>query len=443
MTDTYKVALQPLHARKQLIANLSQSPIGTVVSHEVYEGVPTQLKIVRLPLDVPVYRMENGRTQTKQLAFLSEKKDLPSDYFSAGQENNVAQQTQHRILHAFAQEGGDSVTPIKDELARSKQTEPLLISPSGIVVNGNRRLAAMRELYSESSADYPTFSGVDCAILPQLTAEQEDDVEIDLQMRPETKLPYGWIDEAMKIRKRIGKDEDKLARRMRKKTKDLRKAVSALQYAEIYLQDWRKDPLNYALVEPGEQFFGDLVGRMQKKEGQLREANLRMAWILFDKRASLGGRIYEYNRVLGEKAVDVLAKVGERLEVDMPAEQDEGTEEEELEIDIGADDPATDGYDGLIALFDDNDRRDEVFDELRRVCQTIIDVGNEEKVGSSALVAARDANTRLTELDLTRADQKTFDAIDKQLVAIIERATDLRSKLASKKTPIKSADGVA
>jgi hypothetical protein len=56
---------------------------------------------------------------------------------------------QHGILSKLAREGGDTITPIITELERTKQTEPIFIIPSGVVVNGHRRLAAMRDLYTE------------------------------------------------------------------------------------------------------------------------------------------------------------------------------------------------------------------------------------------------------------------------------------------------------
>jgi hypothetical protein len=428
MSLGYKATVKPQHERKEYIAAQQGSSVGSYTSYEVYEGAPTHLPIVRLPLNVPIYRVANGRTQTQQLAYIEEKR-LAEDYFSNGQENETVQQVQHEILRKFAREGSESITPIIEELERTKQTEPLLITPAGVVVNGNRRLAAMRELYTERPADFPSFAHVECAVLPALSEEQVEDVEIRLQMRPETKLPYGWIDEALKIQKQMNanRKEDEIARLMRKRAGDIRKALSALKYAEIYLRDWRKKPHDYRLVEAGEQFFSDLVTRLRNKEGELLEANLRMAWMLFDNRQSLGSRIYDFNRVLGDRAADVLTKLAERIEIDLPTEGDEP--EEYLDIDLGEETPEVTTYGALIVALDDPDRRDEIADELRAVCQTIIDAGRTAKEGRSALGAVQDANTRLTEVDLTKADPKTYDGIDKHLDEVIHRSSDLKAKL--------------
>lgn len=429
----YQVNVKPVHERKDLITSLSAKPVcGEQPTFDVYEGQRTMLPVIRLPVDLPVYRMANARTQTEQLAHIAETKG-PANFFEAGQDNEEAQQAQHNILRGFASTTSGSVKPIIEELERTKQTEPIMITPSGVVVNGNRRLTAMRELYAERKAEFPTFAEVECMVLPPLTEDQIDDIETRLQERPETKLPYSWINETLKIRRQLekkSKKETDIADMRRKSVGDIRKSLSALNYAEIYLRDWCKAPNDYRLVEKGgEQFFSDLVPRLKGKEGPLLEANLRMAWLLFDNRDSLGGRIYNFNKVLGEKAEHVLAQLAERLDIeDEQIEDVEGVAEADLEIDLGGD-PVGNNYAPLLTLFDNPQRRDEVFDELKAVCQTVLDSGAQSKIGKAALRAAQDANTRLTEIDLTTADANTHAGIGKQLDEIVHRATALKSKL--------------
>lgn len=438
--SNYLTIVKPAHERKTLIDGLAVNPVcGMQPTFDVYEGQRTMLPVIRLPLDVPIYRMANARTQTEQLAYISEKK-CRGDFFSAGQDNEEAQQVQHLILKGFAKESSGSIKPIIEELERTKQTEPIMITQGGVVVNGNRRLAAMRELYSDRKSEFPTFAEVDCMVLPLLTEEQIDDIETRLQERPETKLPYSWINETLKMRRQLEqshRSEADIADIRRISIGDVKKALSALNYAEIYLRDWCKAPNDYRHVEKGgEQFFNDLVSRLKGKEGRLLEANMRMAWILFDNRESLGGRIYNFNKVLGEKAEQVLAQLAERLDVEDEWENGVDTEAEELEIDLG-EQSQSNGYSTLISLFDDQSRKEEIFDELKAVCQTILDTGQANKAGKAALRAAQDANTRLTEIDLSTADPNTHDGIVRQLEEIIHRATTLKNKILE----IKSRNG--
>ncbi|MFN3574591.1 MAG: hypothetical protein ACK4TR_13780 [Phenylobacterium sp.] len=422
----YKVQVRPKHERAGLIKTLAETPKRTTEDWFVYESKPVTLPVIMLPLDVPIYRMANGRTQTDQLIHIASAK-APADFFSKNEESVAAQQVQHGILARLGRDGTDSIVPIIEELERTGQTEPLLITPEGIALNGNRRLASMRELYA--SGKHPRFAEIECAILPPLTPDQLDDVEDRLQMRPETKLPYTWTNEAIRIRKRVqvkGKD-DVVAQLMNREKAYIRRAIEALSLADIYLSEWRKEPYNYALVSEGRQFFFDLPQRLKGKDGELREINMQIAWLLFDNRQSLGSRIYEFNKVLGDKIGDVISRLTERLQLEEASSESE-PEADDLEIDFG---PSASGqmYSSLRAAIADDQKRDDVVEELRVVCQSILDAGKASKEGKSALMAARDANTRLTEIDLTKADPGTYTGIDKQLEEVINRAGGLRAKL--------------
>jgi hypothetical protein len=139
----------------------------------VYEDKNTSLSVITLDIGLPIYRMANGRTQTDQLAYIADAKSDPT-FFSAHEEDVAAQRAQHKILSILADTGTESIMPISEELGRTGQTEPILITPAGVVVNGNRRLAAMRELYA--SGDHPKFETVECEVLPPLSV-----------------VPEGWI----------------------------------------------------------------------------------------------------------------------------------------------------------------------------------------------------------------------------------------------------------
>src|SRR5262249_35152881 len=97
MSLGFKVSVKPQHERRDYITAQEASPVGSYTSYDVYEGTPTHLPIIRVPLNLPVYRMANGRTQTHQLAYIEEN-NLPGDHFATGQENETVQQIQHEIL---------------------------------------------------------------------------------------------------------------------------------------------------------------------------------------------------------------------------------------------------------------------------------------------------------------------------------------------------------
>lgn len=156
----YKVKVTPKHEREAQIALGSQNSSERSAFYE-YQNATQQLPVIRVPIDLPIYRMANGRTRTAQLQYVRSHQ-LAADFFSAGQENQEAQQAQHDILERFSKQGTASVTPIFTILGEGRQTKPILTTAAGIVVNGNRRLAAMRDITSPERL--PT------AVLATLTA---------------------------------------------------------------------------------------------------------------------------------------------------------------------------------------------------------------------------------------------------------------------------------
>ncbi len=464
----YKIEVPPQHQRTQVIAGLDTPKAKKADNWFVHEGKNTPLSVVTLPIGTPIYRMGNGRTQTDQLAYIAGAAmagaPVAADFFSAHEEDVAAQTQQHKILIKLAETGTDSITPIIEELKRTGQTKSILITPTGVVVDGNRRLAAMRELFA--GGEFPKFASIECEVLPQLTPDQLDDIEDRLQMRPETKLPYTWVNDAIRVQKRLkSKNELQVSRLMRREKADIKKAVQALAFADIYLAEWLKAPNDYARVADGRQFFYDLVGRIKDEAGPLREVNMRIAWMMFDNRKNLGSRVYDFNKLLGNPQVAELLlgrfldneDDGDDADADADADAKGGAGDKpapaaspppttsaegmpdpapapppadpELEIDFGEDAAPVSPFTGLIAALDDKDRREDLTEDFVSVAQFVIDAGKVKQKGHAALSAAKDANKRLTELDLTEADAKTWDGLEKQLGAVAKRSTELLEAL--------------
>jgi hypothetical protein len=432
----FKIKVVPKHERESQIALASASPIERSAFYE-YQSSTQQLPVVRLPIELPIYRIANGRTRTAQLQYVRSH-NLSADFFSAGQENQETQQAQHEILDVFANEGTASIMPIATVLAEGRQTDPILITTSGVVVNGNRRLAAMRELYASGEAATQTYSHVNCKVLPAaITNKEIKEIEVRLQMQPETKLPYTWVNEGLTIKDLMlsGFTRDEIARDMRKQPKDVDIALQALTHAEIYLKDWKREPEEYDHVEGAEQLFGDMARLLKDKSGDELELSRRIAFTIQDNSKKLRDRAYAFNFSFGKKSGDVAEALATRLGVDMTSVPDTSDQTGgALDIDI-EDDSEGSSYKPLIELFDDATRRDEVAEELIAVCESIKSAEQDEKRGQAALKAARDANTKLLEIDISTADPGTHSAISAQLDSVITRATKLKGEIANAGSP--------
>lgn len=427
---TYKVKITPKHEREEQIAKASENPIERSIFHE-YQNSAQQLPVIRIAIDVPIYRMANGRTRTHQLKYIRQHV-LAQDFFSKGQENQDAQQAQHDLLDSLSKDGTGSITPIATVLSEGKQTEPILISSAGVVINGNRRLAAMRELYATGQSGYVSFSHINCRVLPAAISDKEiKEIELRLQMQPETKLPYTWVNEALTIKDLLetGFSRDEIALDMRKPLRDVDAILQALTHAEIFLKDWKKQPEDYDLVEGAQQFFGDMAKLLKDKTGEELEISRRVAYIIQDNSKQLGSRAYSFNFSFGKKSSDVAESLATRLSIDLISPPlTPPTSDESLEIEI---DDEGEGvtYKPLIDAFDDPGRREEITEELLSVIESLKAAEQDEKRGQAALKAIRDANTKLMETDIATADTDTYVAMMAQLESVLKRALALKQEL--------------
>lgn len=426
----YQVRLSPPVEREAKI-RASSDVSTTVMDFYEFRNQKTPLKVVRLDIDLPIYRTENFRTFTDQKEY-TKRENKPADFFQGGQENETVQQLQHGILVKLARTGrADSVAPVIEVLKKEQQREPLLITHRGVVVNGNRRLAGMRELYTDNSDLNASFSHVDCMVLPHdATPKDIVDIEANLQAKPETKLDYDWIGECQLIKKLLsfGRTPAQIAKQLNRKEKEIRNSLQALTEADLYLKDWAKAETEYSRVRDAEQLFKDLPVLLQGKDAKLQEASRVIAWSLYDKREQLGSRLYSFNVAFGKRAADVLDRLATELGISLDTEPANDASGGDFEVDFG-DDEADVSYGAVLDVLREPTRRDEISDALIDVSRSVVELEKGDRSGGAALKALTQAHSKLAEVDLSKAAQATYDSIDKQLEAVIAKASDLKKRL--------------
>lgn len=380
----------------------------------------SDLPVIQVPIDLPVYRMENFRTFTDQKDFIAGE-GKPADYFAAGQESEEVQQAQHGLLYRLALKGkADSVVPVSAVLAEDGQQQPLLITATGVVVNGNRRLAAMRELYAEPNGSHTNFSHIDVMVLPaDANADEILDVEANLQAMPETRLDYDWIGEAQLIKQLVslGRTHKQVADQLRRAEKDIKYAVQTLAEADLYLKEAKGTKGCYSEIrEDAEQLFGDLPKLLEGKSENEKSVSRVIAWTLYQNKDKLPGRLYDFNAVIGKHADDVLDRVASELGevLDPVSEGDE--DENDFDIDLDAE-PAAPGAGVVIDALKSEDNEAAV-DALIEAAITVIELEKGKKSGDTALKTVGQAHTKLLSVDLSKASANTLPGIAKQLDSI-------------------------
>lgn len=398
-----------------------------------FRGKMVDMPVARLVIDLPVYRMKNGRTQVEQYEYLEEN-GQQKNFFESGEGNISAQQAQHEILLKLSK---DSKGPIYLELERvASQRQPLLLTSDGVVLNGNRRLAAMRDLFEHNAGSYASFSHIDAVILPTEATEKDLELlEAELQMAPEMKLEYGWVERRMKLLRhtevlKIPRDQIKETYRFRR-VEDINVELQQLELAEEYLERYLAKPHAYREVAQSEQLFKDLERALRGKSGAEAEVRRLVGYLMVKEARNLGNRVYRYNPIFGQDFDKVMTRFIE----------DEGIESVETlaEVpteDVSDNDPLADldeggqsPYEGLKHILEDQENTKETAEKLSSVFESLREEEKEKDSRQAALKGVQKANRTLHEIDLSEADPATFSHITSQLNTIISVSESLKDEL--------------
>lgn len=270
---------------------LQQAIAGAASTHFVPlpDGM-RQFPVARVPASLPVYRFDNGRLIAELHAHV-QNTGGDIDALRETAETADTQALLHRLLMTHAT---DDRGPILPELRRIRQqTEPLLVTATGVVVNGNRRLAAMRSLLAEDADQFDCYATISVAVLPaDCTAADIDFIEAALQMVPETKLGYGWVNRRLKLRRQI--DTLKLPRDwvlaayQIEDPAQLERELGELALAERFLQDRLHQPGQFAAIADAEVFFVALHAQLQDLAKPLRVVWESVGFAMILARAELG-----------------------------------------------------------------------------------------------------------------------------------------------------------
>jgi hypothetical protein len=183
-----------------------------------------ELDLVELEVDWVRFSTLNHRTRAEQRKEVFTTGD--DGLFTQDPLGAKAQAAQYKILHAQA--GFDD---LKLDLSERGQQDPAIVTADGVLINGNRRSAALRSLYLEDN--HPGARYVKCLVLPaDATAPELIDLETELQIARDFKEDYGWINEAFLIEElfeRENKDFTRVAKRMHRTKADVQSLYDKLQ----------------------------------------------------------------------------------------------------------------------------------------------------------------------------------------------------------------------
>ena len=427
--------IKVIDQKDRIVRIAEEAKLASSKDTVVFRDNPIGCPVVRVPIDLPLYRMENGGTRMMQEEFIRQNK-LQPEFFVAGEENDEAQRAQQQILLDLAK---DNRADIYSELKyRALQTENFLMTHSGVVVNGNRRLAAMRDLLANEGVAFSSFGYVNAAVLPEnATLPDLEDIESELQERPETKLEYDWISRRLNLRRRrdkLGIPVEKLKKMYRfKSQKDINREIEQLELAEDYLERYLKRPKEYQAVEASEQIFKQLQAALETKSGELEELSRCIAFPLIKEARGLQDRVYQFRFAFGPDAEEVLRRFAQGENITLPGPGDAGEGEP---ADADSDDPLSgiteepgQMYSSLKPLLLDEKNSKARAQLIARITGGIQIEKQEGGRKMLALRNAQEANRLLYEVELNGADPATFPALRGQLKSCAARASEIIDKL--------------
>lgn len=264
------------HDRRE---KLKQAQLESGASELVfYQGSYRSLPVVEVPIELPVYRANNGRLATRKADYIRMHSVEPT-FFEQGEETPEVQSALFQMLIEVAKSPD---APIYQELRKIRiQAERLLLTSDGVVVDGNRRLASMRALYEEDPESFDQFASVDAIVLPEDATNVDIElIEANRQLAPDTKLAYGWIDRRLKLRYHrytLALAPKVICETYRLKSESqLNDELEELELAETYLADYLAMPNEYKLIDEAEEFFVGLRNQLAEKH----DKKMKRVWRL-------------------------------------------------------------------------------------------------------------------------------------------------------------------
>jgi len=225
-----------------------------------------ELNLVEVEVDWVRFSTLNHRTRAEQRAKIAQVGD--SGLFTSDPLGPKAQQAQYGILCEQ-----DGFRDLKQDLESRGQQEPAIVTADGVLINGNRRAAALRSLYKDD--DRPAARYVQCLVLPaDATPPELIDLETELQIARDFKQEYGWINEALLIEElfdRENKDFQRVASRMHREVSDVRSLYEKLQQVH-QLVDLSAGARHHIDFNENESAFDELAKHIKNKQPSEAEA---------------------------------------------------------------------------------------------------------------------------------------------------------------------------
>ena len=310
----------PLFSRKEEIAKKTERP-ESYYPIEIM-GRLQNIPVISVRIEMPVYRLANGRTKSAQLEYLTKHKDVPRDIFNADHDSYEAQSIQHLLLLQLVKDEDLLQTFASGEM---EQVEPIICTNTGVVVNGNRRLCAWRKLFYENKEKYKSFETIRIAVLPDMDEKAILDIEKRLQIQRTMRAEYRWHTKALmaEIELKNGAKETALAKSYGLKKKELMNLIESRRIAELFLERVGHQD-EWSLLDKSYYAFESIVVGSRKIYSQThKELFEKIAFDLITRNLDQmedtpSGRLYSTIKERAEHIEAIAEELAKKMEPEVP-----------------------------------------------------------------------------------------------------------------------------
>ncbi|MEK4376865.1 hypothetical protein [Bacillus sp. FSL R5-0434] len=413
--------------RRELIDRLQNSVTNDQHKHPInFQNERKFFPIFKVDIGMPKYRLSNGRTQDAQEEHYT-KYNLPENYFERDIELEEVHKVQHGILKKQLRSTGG--IDLLVYFLNKQQEEPLILDNDGFVVNGNRRLCAMRELHQkevDSGVISPRFSHVEVIILPPCSEEDILTLESKLQIIEDIQADYVWTAEACmyrSLRDKKGYTTEKIAGIYDKKPEQIEELILLLTYVDQYLESRNIPKQYYQILDQQLAFEAIIKGRKKIGDDEDKKDIFQsIAFSVIENPLKGMGRLYSFL----PKVADNIDAIIERAKEEFPPEEGQISMDNEL---VGDDLFSNSEFeDDLIALAQTLDK-EENRENVVHVVKDMIDAEDDRQQRFTVIQKIQRANAMLQDAVNMFDNETETDGIQSQLETIETHIETLKGKL--------------
>ena len=196
-----KLEFKDLDFRKKLIEDqIANQPDKTDVIYDINNN-EVVVQTISIPIHTLIFNPDNTRVKTDVLGHLGFEADS-KQAFDQWYENKEVQDNQD-LLFTWCLREAKGKKPVYNALKNQPRvTHPILISRTGVIVDGNRRYASMVDLFNDNDSKYSTFENITCNVLPIPAVSERDenrDFEATIHLSENLQLEHSYISQALTV----------------------------------------------------------------------------------------------------------------------------------------------------------------------------------------------------------------------------------------------------